>query len=121
MLDASHSRHESEPGSTKIVALDRRTGNARAVKHLVASFTAALGGGPFDDLKSGAVVRAAELQVTADALRKSRLNGDLTISPEAIVKAENLADRARRALRIGDAPARTVRPMRERLMREAAV
>jgi hypothetical protein len=101
--------------STKTVTLDRRTGNARRVAELAADFTAALGGMPIDSLKRDAIERAAELQVTAESLRRARLNGDHTISPEAIVKAENLADRARRSLRIGDAPVRTVRSIRARL------
>jgi hypothetical protein len=112
MLDAGQLPPEY---STKTVTLDRRTGNARRVAELIAGFTAALGAVAIDGLKRDAIERAAELQVTAEALRRARLNGDHTISPEAIVKAENLADRARRSLRIGDAPVRTIRGIRERL------
>jgi hypothetical protein len=115
MLDAGQTPSQASEGSTKIVALDRRTGNARRVAELIASFTAALGAAPIDSLKRDAIERAAELQTMTEAMRKARLNGDRTISDDAIVKAENLADRARRALRISDAPTRTVRPIRERL------
>jgi hypothetical protein len=115
MLDAGQLPQEC---STKSVTLDGRTGLARRIAELVASFTDALGvppGASLDNLRRDAVERAAELQAMSENLRRGRLNGDTSVSPEAIVKAENLADRARRSLRISDAPARPIRSIRERL------
>ncbi|MDB5617473.1 MAG: hypothetical protein JWQ24_1711 [Tardiphaga sp.] len=96
-----------------IAGLDGRTAAARRVRQVIDLFTAALGG-TLDPMKHDAVLRAAELQVTAEALRTRSLRGE-PVAPGDLIKAENLADRARRSLRIGDAPARTIRPIRERL------
>ena len=73
--------------------------------NLVSSYTLAIGG-TLDALQRDAVVRAAELTAIAESLRTARLSGDLTVKPSEITKAENLADRARRQLRISDAPTR---------------
>lgn len=100
-----------------IAGLDGRTAAARRVREVADTFAKALGG-VLDPLKRDAVQRAAELQVTAESLRTRSLRGE-PVAPGDLIKAENLADRARRSLRIGDTPARTVRPMRERLMRSA--
>lgn len=100
-----------------IAGLDGRTAAARRVKEVADGFARALGG-VLDPMKRDAVQRAAELQVTAETLRTRSLRGE-AVSPGDLIKAENLADRARRSLRIGDAPARTVRPIRDRLRASA--
>lgn len=97
----------------RIAGLDGRTTTARRVRQVVDLFTAALGN-DLDEMKREAITRAAELQVTAETLRTRSLRGQAVPAGD-VIKAENLADRARRSLRIGDAPAKTIRPIRERL------
>jgi|tagenome__1003787_1003787.scaffolds.fasta_scaffold20989750_10 hypothetical protein len=104
---------QSNARSGDVVGLDGRTWQARRVRSLAAMYTAALGGSP-DALTLEAVQRAAELQVTAEWLRTRSLKGE-AVHPGDLIKAENLADRARRALRIGNQPTLTIRPIRERL------
>ncbi|MDI2103934.1 hypothetical protein [Bradyrhizobium sp. Mp64] len=109
MADAN----QSGGRSGEVVGLDGRTWQARRIRSLASMYTAALGDS-LDALTLEAVQRAAELQVTAEWLRTRSLRGE-AVSANDLVKAENLADRARRALRIGNRPALTVRPIRERL------
>jgi hypothetical protein len=118
MLEAGQTPRNNDQAETKPLILDGRTGNARLVRELEQSYTTALGG-TLDALQRDAVTRAAELTAIARALRTARLSGDLSVKPAEITKAENLADRARRQLRIGNAPSRTVRPIRERLRAQA--
>ena len=97
--------------------LDGRRSNVKRQRTLVALYTDRLGGSP-DPVKAAQIQRAADLSVIADDLRKAFMRGDAGVTADAIVRADNAADRARRSLGLHGAPERTVRPIRERLRQE---
>lgn len=109
MLETSKTHDRSTTAS----GLDGRTVMARRVRQLTGMYSAALGGA-LDALQKEAVVRAAELQAIAEGLRTRSLRGE-AVDPQALIKTENAADRARRSLRIGNSPSPVARPIRDRL------
>ena len=93
--------------SAGIAGLDGRTVNARRVRDLAVTYTAALGGEQvLDALQRELVLKAAQLTVAAEDMRRCSLRGE-TIDVSDLVKLENLASRAVRALNLGkrDRPA----------------
>jgi hypothetical protein len=87
-------------GKTKLRTLSRldgRTAAAKRARVLVQVWTAALGGAP-SPVQSMALAHAAATQVILEDAQAKRLRGDVSITPEQIVKLSNIADRARRQL-----------------------
>src|SRR5687768_15605469 len=81
-----------------VPGLDLRSPAARRYKDLIASFTNALGG-ILTDAQQVAVQRAAGLTVAAEESRAKAMRGE-PVEIADLVKLENLADRAVRALNI---------------------
>jgi hypothetical protein len=81
-----------------VPGLDMRSQSARRYRDLIASFTNALGS-HLSDAQRVAVQRAAGLTVAAEEARARAMRGE-PIEIADLVKLENLADRAVRALNI---------------------
>jgi hypothetical protein len=110
------------PGKLRLVGLndlDGRFGSTKRARALADALRGELGGKLLAS-QFVAVERAATLIAIAEDARARRIAGDLTISLEDLVRIDNAASRALRALGIKpDAPAPHV-PLREQLAAEAA-
>jgi hypothetical protein len=108
------------PGKTGAVAgLDGRRRAAKRLRSIAAEMEAQFAA-PLTDAQRAAIKRASELVLAAELARGSLVRGEPVAIAE-VVKLENLAARALRALGIGQRvrPAAPV-PLRERLAAEAA-
>jgi hypothetical protein len=76
--------------------IDGRTRTARRIRELAASFLAALGSGLSPELGERCE-RAAQLVALAEDVRRKALTGR-SVSLDDVIRVENAADRARRAL-----------------------
>lgn len=98
--------------------LDGRTRASRRARELAAGFERDLGG----DMSPGrrlAIERAAAMVALAEDAQARRLAGDQTVSLEDVVRIDNAAARAVKAIGIKLGQPVHV-PLRERLAREAA-
>jgi len=86
-----HVRHRT------IKDIDRRSRGGRRALQLIKQFTAELGG-EITEAQRMAVARASIAQALAEDASVRRLNGDESVSLEDVVRLDNAADRARRAL-----------------------
>jgi hypothetical protein len=89
--------------------LDGRTIAARRARELMATFSAGLGG-TLTAGQSLAIGRAAQLVALAEDARARRLDGDMTVTLEDLVRIDNSASRAVRQLGIPEAAAPTTPP-----------
>lgn len=87
-----------EMRSSGIAGLDGRTVAARRVRDLAQTYTAALGG-VVDPLQRELILKAAQLNVAAEDMRRRSLQGE-TVDIASLVKLENLASRAVRSLNV---------------------
>jgi hypothetical protein len=90
-----------EMRSSGIAGLDGRTVNARRVRDLAVTYTAAVGGtAAVDAMQRELILKAAQLNVAAEDMRRRSLKGE-AVDIASLVKLENLAGRAVRALNLG--------------------
>jgi len=81
--------------------LDGRSTTARRVRDLAATYTAAMGGGEgLTAIDRENILKAAQLTVAAEDMRRRSLKGE-EIDLASLIKLENLAARAVRALNLG--------------------
>jgi hypothetical protein len=89
-------------GKTRLKTLDQidqRTRSARRTRELIALWTKALGG-VVTPVQAMAITHAAACQALCEDLQARALSGDMTITPEQVVKVSNVAQRAIRALNL---------------------
>lgn len=90
-----------EMTSSGIGGLDGRTLAARRIRDLAVTYTAALGGAEgLSPIERENVLKAAQLTVTAEDMRRRSLKGE-AVDIASLVKLENLASRAVRTLNLG--------------------
>jgi hypothetical protein len=99
-------------------SLDGRTVGARRARELARGFQAELGG-TVSATQRFAIERAAALVALAEDARARRLAGDLGVSLEDVVRTDNAAARAVKALGIKPADLK-VPTLQEHLARRAA-
>lgn len=87
-----------EMKSSGIAGLDGRTTAARRVRDLAVTYTAALGG-IVDPMERELILKAAQLNVAAEDMRRRSLQGE-PVDIASLVKLENLASRAVRSLNL---------------------
>jgi len=84
--------------------LDRRRYDGRSalavrIRTVIKAYTEKLGAGAADPVMAASIKRCAELQAIAEQLRADAIRTG-KLDPVSMARAENLADRARRALGI---------------------
>jgi hypothetical protein len=106
--------------SSRTGGLDGRTFAARRISELAQTYTAALGGtDAVDAMQREMVLKAAQLTVAAEEMRRRSLKGE-AVDVASLVKLENLAGRAVKALNLNGKRKPPVQDLQSYLASKAA-